>query len=375
MTTSTAAQPLSIRRLHMRRLPLMAVAILALLLGMWSGLLRLGWLWSGIGSYLPLIHGPLMVGGFLGTLISLERAVAVDRRWAYAAPASTALGALALLINLPIWIGAALITVGSLVTVGIFVVIVRIQTALFTVTIALGTVLWTIGNVLWLSGRPVPQIVLWWAAFLIFTIAGERLELSRLLRLTRPVQGLFVAASALLIAGLMLTLVDHALGSRVAGAGMVAISLWLLRFDIARRRIKAGGLARYIALALIAGYVWLGIAGVLALIHGSLWAGPIYDALLHMIFLGFVFSMIFGHAPIIFPAVLGIPIRYENRFYTHLVLLHATLMVRVAGDLLLWMPVRRWGGLLNAVVLLLFLVNTVLSMKEERRAGDSISAG
>jgi hypothetical protein len=31
-------------------------------------------------------HGPLMVCGFLGTLISLERAVALDA-WSYAAPA------------------------------------------------------------------------------------------------------------------------------------------------------------------------------------------------------------------------------------------------------------------------------------------------
>ncbi|MCB0117149.1 MAG: hypothetical protein R2873_16475 [Caldilineaceae bacterium] len=360
------------RTLHLRRLPLLAAAILALLLGMWSGLLRLGWTWSGMLSHLPLIHGPLMVGGFLGTLISLERAVAVERRWAYAAPAATALGALALLVNLPIWVGALLITAGSLVTVAIFGVILRMQTALFTATIALGTLLWAVGNVLWLSGQAVPQVVLWWAAFLVFTIAGERLELSRLLRLTPTVQALFVAASALVITGLVLVLIDHALGSRVAGAGMVAISLWLLRFDIARRRIKAGGLARYIAFALITGYVWLGIGGLLALIHGSLWAGPYYDALLHAIFLGFAFSMIFGHAPIIFPAVLGLPIRYSDRFYSHLVLLHITLAVRVVGDLLLWMPVRQWGGLLNAIVLLLFLVNTLAAMNEEKRLGSAI---
>jgi hypothetical protein len=276
----------------------------------------------------------------------------------------TGLGGVALLINAPIWMGALLITLGSLVTIAIFVVIVRIQPALFTFTIALGTVLWTVGNLLWLSGQTVPQVVLWWAGFLIFTIAGERLELSRLLRLTSTVQALFIGASALLIGGLLLTLVDHDLGSRVAGAGMIALALWLLRFDIARRRIKAGGLARFIAIALIVGYLWLGVGGLIVLIQGSLWAGPIYDAMLHAIFLGFVFSMIFGHAPIIFPAVLGIPIQYSERFYSHLILLHATLIVRVAADLLLWMPVRRWAGLLNVLVILLFLVNTILSMTQ-----------
>lgn len=349
--------------MHTRRLPLLAFAIFALLLGVWSGLLRLGWIWGGIGSHLPAIHGPLMVGGFLGTLISLERAVAVGKVWAYGAPAATALGAVLLLANAPISAGAALITVGSLITTVIFVVIVRLQPALFTFTIALGSALWAVGNVLWLSGQPVPQIVLWWVAFTVFTIAGERLELSRLLRLPRYVQSLFIAASLLLIGGLAVTLVDHDLGSRITGGGFIAMSLWLLRFDIARRRIKAGGLARFIAIALIVGYVWLGFAGLLSLVQGSLWAGPIYDALLHAIFLGFVFSMIFGHAPIIFPAVTGVPIHYNRRFYVHLILLHISLLVRISADLLLWMPARRWGGLLNAIVIVIFLINTVLSMQ------------
>lgn len=41
-------------------------------------------------------HGPLMALGFLGTLIALERAVALRRRWAYLAPALSGLGAVAL---------------------------------------------------------------------------------------------------------------------------------------------------------------------------------------------------------------------------------------------------------------------------------------
>src|SRR5690606_10579616 len=113
---------------------------------------------------------------------------------------------------------------------------------------------------------------------------------------------------------------------------MVALALWLLRFDIARRRIKAGGLARFIALSLLAGYVWLALGGLLAIRYAGMMAGPFYDALLHAFFLGFVFSMIFGHAPVIFPAVLGLPMPYSDRFYSHLILLHATLIVRVAGD-------------------------------------------
>jgi hypothetical protein len=68
--------------------------------------------------------------------------------------------------------------------------------------------------------------------------------------------------------------------------------------------------------------------------------------------------MIFGHAPIIFPAVLGKPISFRITFYGHLALLHLSLSLRVIGDLAPWSQGRLWGGLLNAAVLLLFLANT-----------------
>jgi hypothetical protein len=73
---------------------------------------------------------------------------------------------------------------------------------------------------------------------------------------------------------------------------------------------------------------------------------------------GFVFAMIFGHAPIIFPAVLGVAVPFHAFFYAHLVLLHLSLVLRVAGDLALWWPGRQWGGLLNVVAILLFFANT-----------------
>jgi hypothetical protein len=46
-------------------------------------------------------HGVLMTLGFLGTLIALERAVALGRSWGYAAPVGAGLGAMALVRRLP----------------------------------------------------------------------------------------------------------------------------------------------------------------------------------------------------------------------------------------------------------------------------------
>ena len=66
-----------------RRAPLMALALVALFAGLWGGLIRLGLSLPSAVTSAAELHGPLMALGFLGTLVSLERAVALDRPWAY----------------------------------------------------------------------------------------------------------------------------------------------------------------------------------------------------------------------------------------------------------------------------------------------------
>jgi hypothetical protein len=346
---------------------LMLLAVSALLAGMWAGLIRLGWVLPPLQPPLPMLHGPLMVCGFLGTLIGLERAVGTGLRWSYVGPALTALGAALALFGAPASIGPLLITAGSVVIFAVLLTLVRLVPALFTGVIALGGLTWVVGNVLWLWGRPIPVAVLWWINFLVLTIAGERLELSRMLKLSRTAQGLFGVAVAVLLVGATLGSFDYALGMRIMGVGMVGTAAWLFRYDIARRRIKAGGVAKFIGISLLSGYAWLAVGGVLALVYGGVMAGPAYDATLHAIFLGFVFAMIFAHAPIIFPAVLHLPMAFTPRFYSHLVLLHLSLILRVAGDLIPYWPARLWGGMLNVLVLLFFIANTALAVRAARK--------
>lgn len=341
---------------------MLALAIGLLLAALWAGLIRLGWAWPPLLAPLPMAHGPLMVGGFLGTVIGLERAIALERRWGYAAPLLAGIGALLTAFGLVPW-GPLLITLGSLGLVANTVVVVRIHPAIHTVVLAVAAATWLAGNLLWLFGQTIPQVVVWWAGFLVLTIAGERLELSRFLRPPPWVRWSFVAVTGVMLLGMALAAIDYPLGMRVTGAGWLLMAIWLLRVDIARRRVRAGGQARFMALALIAGYFWLGAAGIMAIIYGGIMAGPRYDALLHSLFVGFVLSMIFAHALIIFPVVLGASLPYHPRFYLHLSLLHVTLVLRVVGDLLPWWPGRLWGGTLNVVVLLLFLVNTVTALR------------
>mgnify|MGYP001608649531 CR=1 FL=1 len=341
------------------RLLFMALAGLSLLAGLWAGMLRLSWPLPVLASTVLPNHGPLMVTGFLGTLIGLERAVALKRRWPYGAPLCAGLGSVALLAGLP-HVGHALTAAGSLFLVAIFILLYRQQPAVYLATMGLGAVVWFAGTVLWHGGFALYQVAPWWIGFLVLTIAGERLELSRLLRLGAGSRAAFVVAVGLFLLGLVAGLRAPAAGIRVGGLGLIALALWLLRHDIAWRTLARGGRPRFMAVCLLSGHLWLGIGGVLWLLFGNVFAaGPYYDAMLHAIFLGFVFSMIFGHAPIILPSVLGVALPFRRAFYCHWALLHVSLAVRVGGDLALWPAGQQWGGLGNALAILLFLANSV----------------
>ncbi len=337
------------------RYPLLGISLLLLLAAIWAGLVRMGWRWPVLLPTLPLSHGPLMVSGFLGTLIGLERAVAIRARWAYLGPSATALGALLLILGIGGSLGALLITLGSLVLLLVFIFILRQHFALYTVTMTLGALVWLGGNLFWLSGWPIYRIVLWWAGFLILTIAGERLELARLLSLSRAKNAAFVGSIAVFMSGLVISMLNFDLGTRLAGLGMVFISIWLLRNDIARHTVKKSGLPRYSAVCLLSGYVWLVVAGLISLGFGGMVAGMRYDAFLHAIFLGFVFSMLFANAPIIFPAILGGPVLYSPFSYVYLILLQVSLLGRLVADLAGLWQFRLWMGILNGVALLLFI--------------------
>lgn len=354
-------------RLNPGRYPLLALGILTLLAAMWAGMLRIGLTLPPLTPTLSGGHGPLMIAGFLGTVIGLERAVAMGRPWMFAAPALALAGGLLIIFSAPAWAGALSITLSSAALILLFTQILRLQPTLFNYVLTLAAAVWLGGNLLWLLGRPIPQVVPAWAGFLVLTIAGERLELARLLQISRTGTVTFFAVLALLVAGVFIAPWDYGLGWRVAGLGMAALSLWLLQHDIARRTVRTRGLTQFIALCMLLGYFWLLAGGAIAMWHGFLYGGS-YDAALHAVFLGFVFSMIFGHAPVIFPAVLGVRMTFSPWFYLHLVVLHLSVVLRVGGGLMEWLPLRQGAVILNVTALLLFLANTVRSLRRRAEA-------
>src|SRR5512138_2401720 len=122
-------------KLQTRFVPFLVPAILALLLAMWAGLIRIGWALPAFPT-LTVAHGPLMVSGFLGVLIPLERAVAIRRKWMFAAPVAAALGWLMLLV-VP-FLGGLLLTLASMITLLILGVMVRREPQVHTLTMFAG---------------------------------------------------------------------------------------------------------------------------------------------------------------------------------------------------------------------------------------------
>ena len=356
------------------RLPVLIAALACLLAGLWGGLLLLGLPVPTLLATSAEEHGILMALGFLGTVISLERAVALGRAWAFAAPALAGAGGIAVLVSLPPMVGRLLLCAASIVLVVVYVVVHRIQPALHLRVMAAGAVCWYVATLLWLMGWSLPRLVPWIAGFLVLTIIGERLELARVAFLTRSSVRQFLAGAVIFGVGLILTTTTAATGStgvRVAGAGMIALAAWGSVHDVARRTVKIAGVTRFMAVCLLAGYVWLFVGGAVWLLAGNLGASvAIYDAALHAVFLGFVMSMIFGHAPVIVPAVLRVRLPFRPWFYGHVGLLHASLLARVIlgdwlGSVLWW----RVGGVGTELAVLGFLAASVIAVRQARRRG------
>jgi hypothetical protein len=363
--TDDSAKLLQTRWRRLRFLPL-AVAAFGMLLGLWTGLSRLGIALPGGMPTIAEFHGALMISGFLGTLISLERAVALGRWWAYAAPAISSLGALALAASMPA-AGAVAFTLAGALLLSASIRIVFRQTALFTVVLAIGAACWGVGTLIWLTGYPFSNAAGWWLNFVVLTVAAERLELSRIGSPSRSSQILFMIVTLSLLVGST----RAELGSNFApftGVGFIGYAAWLMRHDIARRTIYFGGQTRFSAASILAAEAWLAISGIILLFLPSSMATFSYDAVVHAITIGFALSMVFGHAFIIFPAVAGIRIPYSNAAYIPLALLHLSVLIRIASDLFEWIEFRKASGIVTVLAIVTFAVTVVLSSRFARQS-------
>jgi hypothetical protein len=351
---------------------LLVLVVVCLVTAICGGLLRAGVrlpdagddIWLGRAA---VAHAALMICGFLGTVLGIERAVAVKLRAAFIAPLAAGLGGVCLLLGRES-AGALLELAAALVFIAVNVVVVRRQRAAHTVLLLAAGLCWLAGNALFAAGRGSAAVLPWWFAFLVMTIAAERLEMTRLMRRRPAAQLVLYGVLAMMAAGAALSSVSIFLGGLVYGASLLALAAWLGAFDIARRTLFAPGLSRYMAICLLTGYAWLAIAGAAWMMTAIGW--PARDLALHALGLGFIFSMIMGHAPVILPAVARVKLRFGPWFYLPLAALHLSLLVRL-GFGLANPQLRGTGALLNAVAIALFAITAMGSAIAWRLAREA----
>lgn len=347
---------------------LLPLVLLGLLGGISGGWIRLG------SPIIPIPesgvnHGLLMVGGFLGTLISIERAMVMKKKAWLFIPFLSGISAIFFMIG-QAQAGMIALLAGSLGLSAIMQVQVIRHTHFDSILLYLGAVSWFVGNFFaWHFGM-IAAGSSWWIGFLLFTIVGERLELSQFLPVPSWSKKALGALLGLFFIGL--TLPFHGWGNEVMGLAVLLISVWLLVFDMAKVAARKKAQFRYIGVGLRVGYLWLGAQGLILLLMES---HPLfYDLVLHTFFLGFTFSMIWAHAPIIFPTIFGIR---ETPYHPILWITWAgfqlTLLGRILSGILGEFELRKIFGVANGYLILIqfILMAVVLVWKIRQKRKNS----
>ena len=330
---------------------------LSLIIGIWTGWIRLGWsfpLAQNMGD-----HGALMAGGFIGTLICLERTVSYKNRLALIIPLINALSIVFFLLKLP-HIAFWFLLAGS---IGLSLIYLKLYfefNETYILIMMAGSFCYLIGNTFLIKTSFYPLSAMWWIAFLYFTILGERLELSKYLQIKTIHKIILIVLLAVYIIGILIPF--YSSGGYVTAVSFIGSAVWLFKYDMAKKSLQREGQHFYSGVVLLAGYVWLVITG-LFMAYGA-YSGLLYDAAIHSFFLGFVFSMIFAHAPIILPGVLKLQINVFNRFlYLWFFLLQISLLMRILNPFILSSDLKLISGLLNGIAILGFLVNMAVLVK------------
>lgn len=339
----------------------MLMAVINLIAGIWAGLIRIGW--DLPMTPLAVHHGAIMVGGFLATLIALEKAIPLKKNIAFAVPV---ISALSLLMVLPGYYDTGLyfLLAGS---VGLFIIQATYlylhprDTSFMLMVIGAASLI--IGNAMLIHQQFYPSAFPWWMGFILFTITAERLELSKFLPVSKNSRHRLLGFMALFILSLIVPF--HWPGKYLAGVALICIAVWMLKNDVMRIGLKKEGLTRFSSIALLFANAWLIIIGVLLVVMPD--SAYSYDILVHGFFIGYTFAMIFAHGPIILPGVLGIIAKpYHPILYGWLFLVQGSLLLRVISDAFLNSEGRQVSGVLSGVGILLYFLSLIALVIQDR---------
>jgi hypothetical protein len=293
-----------------------------------------------------------MVGSFMGTLISLERAVSFKYKYTFIVPL---LSAASLVCFLSGFTQPAhyLLIAASLGLIAVTAIFQKHFTPAQFLILFSGSVCWLLGNAMLILWNLYPAAVSWWMAFMLLTIVSSRIKASAAMQVSgRNYTILYVLLS---LYGISLLMPFHGNGRYLSGIALLLIAPWLMAFDMARKELAKPGVSTYSGILLLTGFTWLLFTGV-CMLWGEM-IGPLYDITLHSFFIGFLFSVVMAHGPKILPALLGLNISPFHPFlYLCFALLQGSLITRIAANFLNAYTLRQWAGLVNGIAMLFFFL-------------------
>jgi len=324
---------------------------LVLLGGVFGGFVRIGWLQYSLQG-ISVSHGLLMTGAFMGSLISLERNMAMRSPWWGMVPF------VCISSTIFFYLGELSIGLMALLTAstGLAIMLYLQLASHFKIgkcLMFIGALSWLMGNIMVYKSNMIPMGSIWWEAFILFTILGERIELGEIGIKFIGETLLFWLFLGLFIVGMVLPF--HGIGPFIMGCSIIGIGLWFLVKDRKSMVFSRNGRNQFNSMAILLGYIWLIVHGLWMILGRD--QPFFYDVMVHSFFLGFAFSMIWGHVSSLFPMICGLNGNaFHPRFWWGLAIFETSLLGRIGACVLESSFWRQFFSVANGIILLILFM-------------------
>jgi hypothetical protein len=217
-----------------------------------------------------------------------------------------------------------------------------------------------------------PEVALQALTFPIAVIAAERLEMSFLLKKAGSRFVLFGMIGWCLLWNVVTW---RGIPNLTVMGGITLLLVMSIAFYDAALRVskkQTDGLHKFLKTALMLSYVWLFLGAVAMTASSKISSAIFKDVLFHLIGLGFIFTMILGHAPLILSAALGKLPPKKAPMIPFLIFQTATTL-RILGDFALLKSVPLWqfsgwiSGLIHIISFFAYIATLIFHIRTRNR--------
>src|SRR5262245_43813811 len=342
----------------------------AVSIGIWRVAVTRGFMLPPIPEWLP-AHGEIMLGGFLAALIIFERMIALRIDSLIWVPYVYASSALMIHSGNP---AARIIHLAALAGWIMHRWIAYRKFHRWEKSLVESVAFITLTSALMYPGGLAarPEVALQGLAFPIAVIAIERFGMSFPMK---KITSRLVLIGLIAWCGLWNLVTWRGIPNLTMMGGVTLVLVASIAFhDMALRasQKQTDGLHKFLRNALTLSYTWLFIAAVALTVSSKISSAISKDVLFHLIGLGFIFTMILGHAPLILSAAIGKLPPKKAPVIPFLIFQAATLL-RIIGDFSLMKSLALWqwsgwiSGLIHAISFFAYIAFLFFSLKRAEK--------